>query len=200
MRATKPEEFFASIVETPAAPGELARPSERLRKPDKPVKTTVDVRPAVRKPMSTAYKPSRKSLKAEVDEAPREEKPEPRLGIVDAVKTWLESQEGALTAEDPLTMEPKNGESNPLRAPSVEGDDGGCGRVAQASSPDLAALTDARASVNKYYSLSVRKPSDASDVSEQEAVDALEYAFPRPPALASHTANFPIKDLACKLQ
>lgn len=175
MRATKPEEFFASIVETPA------EPKPATRKLDKPIKPA-----PLRKPINTAYKPSKKPVKEE-DET-KEEKP--CLGIVDAVKTWLENQD-----------EPKNEQSNPVPAPSAEGEQVGC-RVANPA-PDLATLTDAKTSVDKYYSLSVRrmsKTSETSDVSEHDAVDALEYAFPRPPAIAAHNGGFPTKDLACKLQ
>lgn len=188
MRATKPEEFFASIVETPAE----VKPV--LRKIDKPLKAPI----ALRKPINTAYKPSKKPLKEEdesKEEEEEEEKPETRLGIVDAVKTWLENQENE-------PDEPKNEESNPTPAPSAEGEQVGCPRVANPS-PDLATLTDAKTSVDKYYSLSVRrmsKTSETSDVSEHDAVDALEYAFPRPPAIAAHNGGFPTKDLACKLQ
>jgi len=186
MRSTKPEEFFASVVESPS-PIESMRVSEKPRKADKPVKPIVDIR-TVRKPMNTAYKPSRKPVKEDPEEV-KEKSPEPRLGIVDAVKTWLESQDG--TVDEPAAPEPKNEESNPLPAPSVEGDDGTSGRVARSSSPDLAALTDARSSVDKYYSLSVRRASETSEVchvSEQEAVHALEYAFPRPPTRYNTTA------------
>lgn len=179
MRISRPNEVFASIVETPPVTSDVVRP----RKAEKAVKPTV----ALRKPMTTAYKPSKKTTKEE--DTPKEDKQEPKLGIVDAVKTWLESQDDALTPE--VEEEAKN----VLRAPSVETEDG--------ASVDFAALTDARQSVDKYYNLSVRrgsKVSETSDVSEQEAVDALEYAFPRPPALAPHTSGFPAKDLACKLQ
>lgn len=246
MRATRPEEFFASIVENPV-PVEPLKVSEKPKKSSKAAERMEAVRdsPAIMlKQISTAYKPSKKrQVKRDATDLKKtdEKSTEQRLGIVDAVKTWLESQEEepdvSLVEEDTASSASKNGVSNPLHASSPKNGGQevyGCKRVAVAATddeeakiiktstspdsticladspgnspaPELAALVDARMSVDKYYSLSPRgdsaRQSVTSETSEQEAIDALEYPFPRPASAdVVDPGPFPTKELACKLQ
>ncbi|KAL0277155.1 UNVERIFIED_CONTAM: hypothetical protein PYX00_004530 [Menopon gallinae] len=133
MRSTKPEEFFATVVDSPRK--DTSKNSKSGKK-----KSAEDGK---RKGPGKKEKPREKE-ESKSDEPPPPPQEELKLGIVEAVNTWLKEQgdpEKVLSVEALKRMEPeeepdqKNGLGNPIHASSVE-EGGACIRVANVSKDD----------------------------------------------------------------